>query len=308
MIARIGSRSFLFALGVAASLSAQGTPALSMLPNPAPADTSFRLYLQGFSLSCLNCIYSTARESVTVKGNRIDLRAVIPTTMVMSVTGVQASPLAIISGQLPDFPMPPLRPGRYEVWVAMVPECLDQKACTIPERPPVSVGPLDVKAGVSATYILNPGSAPAAKPFDMQLLSGGYSCATAFDSLSTEVSGDVITVTFYDWERPMGCAIAYEMFGPTFKLPALPAGTYRVKVERLSKQSVFEAGILEIVGTTALGEGARQNGPIPANASRAGLAAPGSALQIIWRGHSFDFSGRRAHQASDLGSLPPSSD
>lgn len=299
MMARTGLRSAFLALGLAAALSAQGTAGFSMLPNPAPAGTAFRMYLLGLMV-CRDCVHAFTRETVTVNGNRIDVRTVTTSTATPLAAEFPPGSIAILTGQVPGFPMPSLPPGRYEVWVTVVPECLDQKACTIPERLPMSVGSLEVKAGFSASYFLNPGSAPAAKPLDLQILSGGYSCATAFDSLTTEISGDVITLTFHDYERPMGCGMAYEIFGPTFKLPALPAGIYRVKVNRLSKKSVFEAGTLELVGTTALANSPRQDLPVPAARPRAGGPASGSAFQVLWRGHPCDFSGRRGHPARNL--------
>jgi hypothetical protein len=237
-------------LALALAAGAQSAPGPMIIPNPAPAGQEFRLYLH--TTGCTSCAYTYPPEPVAVKGNRIDLRYVIAVPR-PNPGAAESGPIQSLAGGMPAFSMPPLPAGRYEVWATQVPACLIQMPlCEIAEPVPFSAGELEVRSDVQAAYILNPSSAPAENPFDLQLLSGGYSCATAFDSLSAAVYGDTIALTFYDWELPKGCAVAYELYGPTFHLPALPAKTYRVKVNRLAKKTVADVGPLRIIGAVPI--------------------------------------------------------
>lgn len=246
----------LMALSLAAGAAAQTASGPSVIPNPAPSGREFRLYLR-IGMPCMDCSYTFSRESVSVNGSRIDLRYVI------SLPAANPGPpepgaIRSMAGSQPTFTMPSLAAGRYEVWASQIPACtLNPQPCEIAQPAPYRAGELEVRSDVQPGLILNPGYGPAEKAFDLQLVSGGYSCATAFDSLSAAVYRDTVTLTFYDWERPMGCAVAFELYGPTFHLPALPAGTYRVKVNRLSQRTLADVGPLQILGGVAVAPASR---------------------------------------------------
>jgi hypothetical protein len=247
----IPRNSLAAALGLAGAALAQSA-ALSVAPNPAPAGRAFTLTLSG--LAGLSCNTVFERESVSVNGSRIDLRYT-PAVSGWVLDSVRASPSdpvcalarAAAAMDLPRFEMPALAAGRYEVWAAQVPACLSGiPACTLAMPAPVSAGILHVGNGAAPGYVLNPAAANAGAPFDLQLLAAGYDCGSRFDSLGVAVSGAVITLAYHEYELPTGCAGAYELYGPTFPVPALAAGTYTVKANRLSQGAVEDAGVLTV--------------------------------------------------------------
>jgi hypothetical protein len=250
-------RPILLALALAASVCAQTIQTLSVTPNPAPAGKAFQLLLQGVATEC-NTAFS--RESVTVSGTRIDLRytkistgIVIdaptagPTVCPMAATGPSAGTLL---ASMPVFTMPALKAGKYQVWATYIPECLySQPSCKIAVMPE-SAGTLAVQGDVPMSYMLNPAAVPAGQAFALQLLSYGFTCATAFDELSAVVTDSVITLAFSDQELPKGCMDAFNPYGPTFQMPAMKAGSYKVKVKRLQMNLVVDAGILLVTGAS----------------------------------------------------------
>jgi len=250
-------RPILLALALAASVCAQATPTLSVTPNPAPAGKVFQLLLQGVATDC-NTAFS--RESVTVSGTRIDLRysrittgivmdapTVGPTVCPMAATGPSAGTLL---ASMPVFTMPALKAGKYEVWATYMPECLySQPSCKIAVMPE-SAGTLAVQGDVPMSYMLNPAAVPAGQSFALQLLSYGFTCATAFDKLSAAVTDSVITLSFSDQELPKGCMDAFNPYGPVFQMPAMKAGAYKVKVNRLQFNAIVDAGILLVTGSS----------------------------------------------------------
>jgi hypothetical protein len=136
------------------------------------------------------------------------------------------------------------------VWATYMPECLyAQPSCKIAVMPE-SAGTLAVQAQVPMSYMLNPAAAPAGQAFALQLLSYGFSCATAFDKLSAAVTDSVITLAFSDQELPKGCMDAFNPYGPTFHMPAMKAGAYKVKVNRLQLNAIVDAGILLVTGSS----------------------------------------------------------
>jgi len=251
------TRPVLLALGLAAAVGAQTTSALSVAPNPAPANKAFQLLLQGVATDC----YTTfTRESVTVSDARIDLRYTAfssgivtdpkPVSPVCPVAATGHSAASLLAS-MPVFAMPALKAGKYQVWATSMPECLfSEPSCKIAVRPD-SVGILVVQGDVPMSYMLNPSATPEGQAFALQLLSYGFTCATAFDQLSAVVSDGVITLSFSDQELPKGCMDTYNPYGPTFQMPALKAGSYKVRVNRLQLNAVVDAGVLLVTGATA---------------------------------------------------------
>jgi hypothetical protein len=69
----------------------------------------------------------------------------------------------------------------------------------------------------------------------LSLLSYQFDCGTTFDNLSVNVTGNEITLTFLDHPKAadVACPTVYRPYGPTFKMPALKTGTYKVTAYRL---------------------------------------------------------------------------
>lgn len=230
--------------------------ALSVTPNPAPAEKPFTLTLQGLGANCYT-LYT--RDSAVVDGNRIDLR------YTASRIAVPADPA---SGPVPDvcpvsagvapaayapvFSMPALKPGIYEVRATEVPECrYSRPACMLAEQS-VGAGSLVAQIEFPSGYILSPASAPAGQAFDLQLLSYGFDCATAYERTSVLVDNGTLILSFMDRQQTgVICPAVEKPYGPTFRIPALPAGDYPVRVNRLQLDAIAEAGTLRIVADSA---------------------------------------------------------
>ncbi|MDB5048182.1 MAG: hypothetical protein JWO30_1253 [Fibrobacteres bacterium] len=223
----------------------------SVSPNPAPADKAFTLYLSGAGTGCGTTF---TRESVTVVGKRIDLSYVANSVVYTTPPEVQDSastgkadivcpvydqpanpnimmPMPIFSQ--PTYNMPALKAGAYEVWVTQMSECMyAAKPCLIAPQA-VSAGTLTVQPAGAITYSITPTTANAGKDFELSLLSYQFTCGTVFSNLATDVVGNVITLSFLDRETASICPAIYKAYGPTYKMTALKAGTYKVMAYRL---------------------------------------------------------------------------
>jgi hypothetical protein len=252
MDVRAALRSTLFALGLTAvAAPTQSKAALSVTPNPVAAGKGFVLYLQGLTADCFTVF---ARESVTVMGTRIDLRY---TSQIVASASPEACPIPAAADfkvgpapalpNLPMFFMPALAAGKYEVWASDVPECV-YSGCKIAVTS-VSAGFLEVQKPAEPAYTFTPTSAIAGQAFDLHLLSYGFSCATTYENLVVQINGNVILLSFFDKE-PTGvaCPAVYMPYGPIFRIPALPAGNYEVRVDRnmMSAPTAAAAGNLQI--------------------------------------------------------------
>jgi hypothetical protein len=254
----IASRIRRGAWALAACLAAAGpAAALSVTPNPAPAEKPFTLTLQGLGMNCYT-LYT--RDSAVVDGNRIDLRytasrIAVPADpasgAVPDVCPVSAAEVAP-AAYAPVFSMPALKPGTYEVWATEVPECrYSQPACMLAEQS-VSVGGLLAQIDFPSGYTLSPASASAGQAFDLQLLSYGFDCGTVYERTSVRVDNGTLILSFMDrGQTGVVCPAVVKPYGPTFRIPALPAGDYPVKVNRLQLDAVADAGTLRIVADSA---------------------------------------------------------
>lgn len=257
----------LFAFGLSAAFGTDLTPTLSVSPNPAPAGQAFVLTLAGVGSG--SCYTAFSRESVTVIGDSIFLRYTSTSLLVpmgssgedtlggparagvvcpvAAESGTGAQGAAAVPLNAPRFDMPPLKAGKYSVWAMDMPECLySQPSCLIGVLP-VSAGVLTVQEASPPAYTVSPSNAPAGAPFALQLLSYAFTCATAYDNLSVVVDKDTLVLSFLDHERTgILCPAIYQPYGPTFQIPALAAGTYRIKVNRLSVNAIAEGGSVRI--------------------------------------------------------------
>jgi hypothetical protein len=281
MFRRTSSLAFAFlslALGLALPIAVRAqkevdpVPALTVTPNPVAAGKAFRLTLNGLLSDC-NTVFT--RESVTVAENRINLSYVANTFIVdppiviqKDTTLINRCPIysqnqhgdALIPPYSagPTFMMPALKAGTYEVWATRMYECLyTVPQCKIAVQS-VSAGKLTVLAGGEIEYSINPTSAQEGKDFELSLLSYQFNCGTSFDNLSVGASGTEIILTFLDHEKAdVVCPAIYKPYGPTFKMGALKAGSYKVKAYRLPAcypckmaGEVTDAGTLTITGGT----------------------------------------------------------
>lgn len=229
-------------------------PTLGVTPNPVVAGKAFALTLTGLSSEC-NTLFT--RESATVTGNRIDLfyvpnrlnvdqpiliqedakRESIPEPICpmysQNQSGIAMPVPPYVSG--PTYKLPALEAGTYEVWATQRHECQYQvQVCEIAESQPVSAGKLTVKAEGVIKYSINPAKAPAGEDFELSLLSYQFNCGTTFDNLSVGGSGSEIILNFLDHEKTgIACPAIYMPYGPTFKIGALKAGSYKVRAYRL---------------------------------------------------------------------------
>jgi len=254
-------RAVIFALGLATSFGmAQTTGTLSVTPNPAPAGQTFILSLLGLTNTACTTF---SRDSVTVTGNRIDLRYTATTygpILAESGAGTQppadyVCPLTLppvpdavggsIVAPFPWFNMPALKAGQYEVWAASMPACLySQPACLIAVMP-VSAGVLTVQGATPTHHVswyLKEKTVPADKAFQMQLLRDSLSACTVFSHPSVSLLGNSLYASFLmGTDSAAKCTpISANPIGPVFAVPALKAGIYPVLPQELAACQVAQ--------------------------------------------------------------------
>lgn len=79
------------------------------------------------------------------------------------------------------------------------------------------------------TWALTPGTAAAGSTFELTVLSYRYNCGHTYSNQSVVVNEGQIDLSFIATANPkVMCPAIYRPYGPTFKMPALKAGKYRV--------------------------------------------------------------------------------
>lgn len=95
---------------------------------------------------------------------------------------------------------------------------------TLPARADYPVEPAE------PNWILSPAQVAADQAFSLSLLSYRYSCATEYDHLNVSAADGVISLGFTSRINPaVLCPMVYKPYGPSFRVPALKAGAYKVK-------------------------------------------------------------------------------
>jgi hypothetical protein len=109
------------------------------------------------------------------------------------------------------------------------------------------VAGLVLAAGASATpsgYAFSPDTAKAGQGFTLRLTGDAFDCATAFSGAQAIVAGDTLRLSFLPQQLPKGCGDTSHTYGPSFPIPPLKAGSYRVRVDRLDRDAAVDAGTL----------------------------------------------------------------
>lgn len=79
------------------------------------------------------------------------------------------------------------------------------------------------------TWALTPGTAAAGSTFELTVLSYRYNCGHTYSHQSVVVNEGQIDLSFIATADPKAiCPAIYRPYGPSFKMPALKAGRYRV--------------------------------------------------------------------------------
>lgn len=99
-------------------------------------------------------------------------------------------------------------------------------------------------AALASAYAFDPDTAKAGQEFALRLTGGGFDCATSFSNIKVTVTADAILLAFLPQQLPKGCADTSHAYGPSFAIPGLKAGEYRVRVDRLDRDAIVEAGTL----------------------------------------------------------------
>jgi hypothetical protein len=88
--------------------------------------------------------------------------------------------------------------------------------------------------GPSEAFFPSPARAEAGKPFALGIMSFRYNCGTEFSHASFTRQGDALDFRFVARENPAAiCPAVIAPYGPSFHLPALPAGRYRLTATAL---------------------------------------------------------------------------
>lgn len=83
-------------------------------------------------------------------------------------------------------------------------------------------------------WVLSPGTVSADQAFNLDVLSYRYSCAHSYANHSAVVNAGRIDLSFTSTVDPrVLCPAIYKPYGPTFRMPALAEGKYRVFVNLL---------------------------------------------------------------------------
>ncbi|MFC1585833.1 hypothetical protein ACFL5V_09830 [Fibrobacterota bacterium] len=186
---------------------------------------------QGFALSLLSynftCGHTYSHLSVEVSRNDIYL-SFLPTADPAAICPAIYMPYG------PDFEVPGLEPGTYNVYaIELVPCLVSEPACEIAVIPRLA-GMLTVE-GAGSGFSISPTTAAAGQPLTLSLLSSRFNCATEFSYLSVEAGDTAIYLSFLAEENPfVDCAyIPGALFGPSYEMQGLREGSYAVYAMQL---------------------------------------------------------------------------
>jgi hypothetical protein len=145
---------------------------------------------------------------------------------------VRCAPLEKMYG--PEYQLPGLKAGTYEVWAERLPACAEQGCKMLPIPEPV--GKLSVKSVAARKgWFLKPREVKAGAPFALNVVNNEYgNCNTSFDHTSLVVQDNAIKVSFVIVNNPDHvCVMDLRPHGPAFNVSALKTGLYPVYVNVL---------------------------------------------------------------------------
>ncbi len=229
----------------------QKTPPFIISPNQVSDGAPFKLELLSHRYSCA---VTYSHLSYSVDGTKIYLRF-LPDH---SKEPISVCPM-IYKPYGPTFDLKGLKAGTYSVFaVPLVPCMVENPMCKIAVIPEPA-GTLTVgKNPVTHNWKLQPPSAQADIPFQLQLLSQNYgNCQTEFSHTSATLKDGELWLTYFMQTHPERvCVWDQRPFGPEFKLPGLKAGRYPVIAMQLLSDpdapiqlpafSTEKVGVLEI--------------------------------------------------------------
>lgn len=128
-----------------------------------------------------------------------------------------------------DIPVLALKAGVYEVRFQRRMACEFAMPPCLPFNELDTAGSLTVLDQAGLAYPIKPRAAAANKPFDLLVTSRNFTCGNTYSGLSVTVRDWQIMLSFTNKPNPAAlCPAVIADYGPTFKIPALPQGTYQV--------------------------------------------------------------------------------
>lgn len=176
-----------------------------------------------------NCNSTYTNKAVTVVDDKINLSYLAKspdTTLPYQKVCINLN--APLYG--PNFQLPALKAGKYEVYSDQLPSCYPCKMANIREL----AGILEVYATGETQWSLSPRKVEAKKDFNLQILNSNYnSCNNYFSYIKSEVSGNEITVSYVSnniYSPYLFCGQKISPWGPITRLKGLSSGEYTVYV------------------------------------------------------------------------------
>jgi hypothetical protein len=207
------------------AVSGEGRITYVISPSEVEAEKAFALKLLSPDFGC-NIDY--LRTASRVQDGKITL-----TFLDKPNPLVRCAPLEKMYG--PEYKLPGLKAGTYEVWAERLPACVEQGCKILPV--PEQVGKLSVKPVVIARkgWFLKQREVKAGAPFTLNVVNNEYgNCNTSFDHTSLVVQDNAINVSFVIVNNPdRVCIMDLRPHGPAYNVGAMKPGRYPVYVNVL---------------------------------------------------------------------------
>jgi hypothetical protein len=288
------------------TVSGEGKIAYVINPTEVGADKDFVLKLLSPDFGC-NIDY--LRTASRVQDGKITL-----TFLDKPNPLVKCAPQEKMYG--PEYKLPGLKAGTYEVWAERLPACVEQGCKILAVSEPV--GKLTVKAGdlLRKGWFLKQREVKAGAAFTLNVVNNDYgNCNTGFDHTGLVVQDNALSVSFVIVNYPERvCVMDLRPHGPAFNVAALKPGRYPLFVNVLPACLYTEPRCLVIPPETPAQ--ASDTLIVSQTVALGGAAASGSraepkaswqdgALQLmlpegaqgLWRAEVMTLSGRLLHSS-----------
>lgn len=187
-------------------------------PAQVEADQEFTLKLLSPDFGCNIDYFRTASR---VQDGKITL-----TFLDKANPLVRCAPLQKMYG--PEYKLPGLKAGIYEVWAERLPACVEQGCKVLPVPEPVAK--LEVKPIIVTRkgWFLKQKEVKSGAPFTLNVVNNDYgNCNTSFDHTSLVVQDNAINVSFVVVNTPdRVCLMDLRPHGPAFNVNAMKPGRY----------------------------------------------------------------------------------